>query len=60
MELLANTLNFGAGVDRLIMFIWMFFILCHSVCCLFVLLAQMYDETLETTWMAGMSTEDTT
>lgn len=39
MELLTNTLNFGSGIDRLIFFIWMFFILCHSVCCLFVLLA---------------------
>lgn len=60
MELLTDTLQFGAGIDRLVFFILMFFVLCHTVGCIFVLLAQIYDETLETTWMAGMNTKENT
>ena len=39
LQLLTNTLNFGSGFDRLFFFISIFFILCHTLACLFVILA---------------------
>ena len=58
MKLVATRFEISSGFDRLFFFIVIFFILCHTVACLFVIIAGIYDENYKDTWIEDYIKKD--
>ena len=52
LKYLNDLLKIGLGFERLFFFLMIFLMLIHIVTCLWIVIATLYDETLETTWMS--------
>ena len=53
LKYLNDLLKIGLGFERLFFFLMIFLMLIHIVACLWVVIATLYDEELNDTWMSG-------